>query len=106
MNFLSNANNTADADYNLALNISSKNRGFYWKREDDTVDQMIDEGRQILDPAEREGHYHDLVKKIVEAAPWIFLYVATDIYGVSNDLQGWKPRPDEMIYLYGASMKS
>ena len=104
MGFWSNANNTADADYNLSLNVSSKGRGLYWK--DASVDQAIEDARQEVDVAKREQMYHDLLDKIVKAAPWIFLYNQFDIYGVSQQLQNWKPRSDEMIYLYGATLKS
>ncbi len=48
--------------------------------------------------------YHDILRRIVEAAPWLFLYSQADIYGAASALQGWEPRPDEMIYLYGASL--
>jgi hypothetical protein len=47
-----------------------------------------------------------MVDKIVKAAPWIFLYNQLDIYGKSKRLEGWKPRSNEMIYLFDASVKS
>lgn len=102
MGFWSNANNTADANYNLALNIHSQGRGVYWN--DPDVDKLIDEARQTVDRAKREETYHKVVKMIVEAAPWIFLYNLVDVYGVSKKLQGWEPRSDEMIYLYDAAV--
>jgi peptide/nickel transport system substrate-binding protein len=102
MGMFSNANNTADADYNLALNLHSEGRAIYWS--DPEVDAAIDEARTILDTAEREQKYHELLQTIVDAAPWLFLYTLEDVYGVSSTLQNWTPRPDEMIYLYGASL--
>jgi ABC-type transport system substrate-binding protein len=50
--------------------------------------------------------YHDMLDKIVKAAPWIFLYNQLDIYGKSKRLQDWKPRSNEIIYLFNASLKS
>ncbi|MDP9410554.1 MAG: ABC transporter substrate-binding protein [Actinomycetota bacterium] len=102
MGFWSNANNTADADYNLSLNLHSAGRLPYWS--DPEIDALIDKARQTIDPAQREEMYHDILRRIVEAAPWLFLYSQADIYGVASALQGWEPRPDEMIYLYGASL--
>lgn len=104
MGFWSNANNTADADYGLALNISSKGRGLYWS--DPQVDQAIDDARQQVDATKRAQMYHDMLDKIVKAAPWIFLYNQLDIYGKSKRLENWKPRSNEIIYLFNASLKS
>jgi peptide/nickel transport system substrate-binding protein len=104
MGFWSNANNTADADYGLALNVSSKGRGLYWS--DPQVDQAIEDARQEVDTDKRAQMYHDMLDKIVKAAPWIFLYNQLDIYGKSKRLDNWKPRSNEMIYLFNASLKS
>ena len=34
-----------------------------------------------------------------EEAPWIFLHIQPDTYGVSERID-WQPRPDEMIHLW------
>jgi hypothetical protein len=34
----------------------------------------------------------------------IFLYKQVDAYGVSERLD-WQPRPDEFLWLYGASLR-
>ncbi len=102
LGYYSNANNTADADYLLSAGMSSKGRAPYWSSPD--VDALIDQGKQTIDQNKRKEIYHDAVKKILDAAPWLFLYSQVDNYGVSNRLKGWKPRPDEMIYLYGLSV--
>lgn len=101
--FWSNANNTADADYTLALNVSSTGQNLYWNTPE--LDAAIIEARTIIDPEKRRAKYHSILKTIVEAAPWIFLYVPVDVYGVSSDLKDWKPRSDELIYLYGPSLQ-
>ena len=103
MLFWSNANNTADADYNLALNVSSTGQNLYWNTPE--LDAAIIEARTIIDVEERRAKYHSILKTIVEAAPWIFLYVPVDVYGVSSNLKDWKPRSDELIYLYGPSLQ-
>lgn len=35
-----------------------------------------------------------------DEAPWIFLYKQYDIYGVSDRLPDWKPRPDEFLIFF------
>ena len=35
-------------------------------------------------------------------APWIFLWLPQDIYGVSRRLSGWQPSPDSKINLHDA----
>ena len=100
--FFSNANNTADADYNLSLNVHSGGRGIYWQNTE--VDDLIDEARQVTDQDERLATYHELLTIMVEEAPWLFLYTQHDLYGATADLQSWEARPDEMIYLYPVSL--
>jgi peptide/nickel transport system substrate-binding protein len=101
--FFSNANNTADADYNLSLNVHSGGRGIYWTNAE--VDQLIDEARQIVDQDERQATYHTIVETMVEEAPWIYLYTQHDLYAATGRLQGWEPRPDEMIDLRGTRLE-
>jgi peptide/nickel transport system substrate-binding protein len=93
----SNANNTADADYNLTLNVHSQNRGTYWVNTE--VDDLIDQARQVFDQDERLALYHQIVEIMVEEAAWLYLYTSHDIYGVSDRAADWEPRADEMIYL-------
>jgi peptide/nickel transport system substrate-binding protein len=102
MGLWSNANNTADADYNLTLNVHSKQRGIYWN--DPAIDAAIDQARTTTDPEQRRAQYQDLLSRFVDAAPWLFLYDQVDMYGVSKRVQSWKPRPDEWIYLYQAAV--
>jgi peptide/nickel transport system substrate-binding protein len=35
-------------------------------------------------------------------APWIFLWLPQDIYGVSKRVSGWQPSPDSRINLHDA----
>ncbi|HLT18814.1 MAG TPA: ABC transporter substrate-binding protein [Thermomicrobiales bacterium] len=101
--FFSNANNTADADYNLSLNVHSGGRGIYWQNTE--VDELIDKARQTEDQDERLALYHQLLEIMIPEAPWLFLYTQHDLYGATSKLKGWNARPDEMIYLYPASLE-
>ncbi len=102
-----NANNTAEANYNLALNFSSlakKGRGLYWS--DPEVDEWIVQGREETDRNKRLEIYHRIVQKMAETAAMIPLIDPDVIYGSTKNLTDWKPRSDQLIYLYGASITS
>ncbi|MFQ5894400.1 MAG: ABC transporter substrate-binding protein [Nitrospinota bacterium] len=55
--------------------------------------------RRTFDPARRRELSFRLQEIVREEAPWIFLWMQYDIYGVARRIR-WKPRPDERIYLY------
>jgi peptide/nickel transport system substrate-binding protein len=99
----SNANNTADADYNYNLNFHSGGVGFYWSSPE--IDGLITKARGTLQPEARMTAYQEIAGKILEAAPAIPLYDQVDSYGVSKRLKGFKARSDEMMYLYEASVE-
>ena len=39
---------------------------------------------------------------VLEEAPWIFLYIQLDTYGVSTAID-WTPRMDEIVHLWDVS---
>ncbi len=45
-----------------------------------------------------------MLKLFYEEGPWLQLYFQPDFYGVSNRID-WKPRRDEEIELFAASLK-
>ena len=104
----SNANNTADADYNLTTNVYSKGRGpdrtGYYIPTPKEIDDAILQGRKIIDEKERLAHYQKLYKQIVDLAPMVFWFDLADSYGVSKKLD-WKPRSDEVMSLRNAAYR-
>lgn len=56
--------------------------------------------RTTFNPIERVRLIHELQEIIHEEAPWVFLWMQYDLYGVSRRI-AWQPRPDQRIYLYG-----
>jgi peptide/nickel transport system substrate-binding protein len=42
---------------------------------DPEIDKLLEQGRSLTDPAERKKIYDEVQKKLVEAAPWVWLYV-------------------------------
>ena len=51
----------------------------------------------------------DMYKKaqviVNKDAPWIFLWLPQDIYGVSQRVSGWEPSADSRINLHDACVK-
>lgn len=92
----SNANNSADAHWNLGLNFSTAGRAIYWS--DPELDRLIDQAVSTVDEAERLELYRQALALMRREWPVLFLYNQVDFYGVSADLD-WEPRPDDFIYL-------
>ncbi len=60
----------------------SKSRDYYYKNE--AVDALLDKGRTILDRAERAKVYNEIDQMLYKDAPWVYLYVIPEVFGVSN----------------------
>ena len=66
------------------------------------VDKLLDAANTELDPAKRAEMYKSAQAMVNADAPWIFLWLPQDIYGVSRRLSGWQPSPDSKINLHDA----
>ncbi|MBI4277988.1 MAG: hypothetical protein HY660_05990 [Armatimonadetes bacterium] len=100
----SNANNNADASYNLELNFWSKGRGTYWSNPQ--VDDLIETAGHEADEGKRERMYQEALRLLTEVhVPVIPLFQQRDLYGVNKRLQGFKVSPDESIKLGQATVR-
>ena len=63
----------------------SKSRDYYYKNE--TADKLLEKGRSTMDPAARVKVYNELDRFLYNDAPWIYLYVIPEVYGVSNSVE-------------------
>ncbi len=63
------------------------------------VDDIVAKGRMTAVHPERVGLYQKACEIIRESAPWIFLHLQPNAYGVSLD-HDWAARPDEMMPLW------
>ena len=99
----SNANNTADADYNYTTNFYSKGNGQYWSTPE--VDGLIEKAKATLDPTARMAVYQDIGQKILDACAVVPMYDQIDSYGVSKRLKDFQARSDEMLNLRNASVE-
>lgn len=69
------------------------------------VDKLLDAAETEQDPGKRKALYVKVQEQVHADAPWIFLWLPRDVYGVSKRVHGWKPRPDGMIDLSRASVE-
>ncbi|MCL4463825.1 MAG: hypothetical protein M1551_08375 [Firmicutes bacterium] len=96
---------TLDADYGLyALFHSSQwppanNVSYYSNPE---VDALLDEARVTPDRTVREGLYQQIISKIWEDAPWVFLYNEGQVNAVRSNVKGLIHHPLENISAWDA----
>lgn len=66
----------------------SKSRDYYYKNP--TVDEMLDKARTIMDREQRSKAYRQIDRLLYEEAPWVYLYVVPEVFGVAKtvDYQG------------------
>ena len=100
---------TGDADYGLyAMYHSSAkgapgNRAFYGNPR---VDELLDLGKETIDPARREEIYEEVQKLIVEDAPDVMLYNRVLGVGMQSDLTGLELHPVTLHDFYPVKVKA
>jgi peptide/nickel transport system substrate-binding protein len=78
-------------------------KGFSWYC-NKNVDKLINAAASTPNVAKETALITQLQKQILASPPFIYLFAYKDIYGVSDKLN-WKPRTDETIDMYEASLK-
>lgn len=90
-----------DAIYQYNINISGERYAYYSNPE---YDALVSAASTEMDPAKRL----DLLKQIGQLAyddpPYAYLFAPDDLYGVSDRVHGWNPRPDQAIDLAGVTL--
>lgn len=66
--------------------------------------KLIEDARSTVDAAKRKEIYAKVQKLLVDEAWDISLFAPQDIYGMNKNLN-YKPRADEVVYMYDASWK-
>ncbi|WP_246523056.1 ABC transporter substrate-binding protein [Neoroseomonas eburnea] len=64
------------------------------------VDRLLDAAETEADQAKRADMYKRAQAIVTEQAPWIFLWLPQDIYGVARRVQNWRPQADSRINLH------
>jgi len=63
------------------------------------VRELVQAGRATADQAEREEIYKQASQIVREEAPYLFMYLQPNTYGIATN-HNWRARPDEMIPLW------
>ena len=69
------------------------------------VDKLLDAANTETDRAKRADLYSQAEAIVNKDLPKVYLWVAQDLYGVSNRLSGWQPSSDGRINLHDACVK-
>jgi peptide/nickel transport system substrate-binding protein len=69
---------------------------------DAEVDRMLDAADVEIDQAKRRDLYLKAQARFNADAPWLFLWLPQDLYGVSRRVKGWQPSADSRINLHDA----
>ncbi|NQU58576.1 MAG: ABC transporter substrate-binding protein [Rhodospirillales bacterium] len=69
------------------------------------VDKLLDAANTETDIAKRAALYSQAEAIVNKDLPKVYLWVAQDLYGVSNRLSGWQPSADGRINLHDACVK-
>jgi peptide/nickel transport system substrate-binding protein len=65
----------------------------------------LDRGASALDPAARKAAYHDVTALWMHDLPYTVLYHFTWLWGVSDRVTGFTPRPDGLVRPVGIDLK-
>jgi peptide/nickel transport system substrate-binding protein len=87
----------------MQVAIQCGTKGFSWYC-NKSVDKAINTAADTLNTAKEEAALASAQKQLQADPAFIYLFAYKDLYGVSNQLN-WKPRSDELIYMYEASLK-
>jgi len=80
-----------------------KDRDYYYKNT--KVDELLDQGRSTLDRDQRAKVYNEVDRMLYEDAPWIYLYVIPEVFGVSKKVD-YEGRRDGFLNMRYAKPKS
>lgn len=80
----------------------SKSRDYYYKNT--AVDELLDKGRTIMDRAERAKVYSQIDEMLYQDAPWAYLYIVPEVFGVANGVD-YEGRRDGFLNMRYAQPK-
>jgi peptide/nickel transport system substrate-binding protein len=65
---------------------------------DQTLDDLLLKGQKEIDPQKRIGVYQDFEKHLVDAAPWVWLYVGYEYRAMQENVKDYVATPLVSIY--------
>ncbi|NUS45154.1 MAG: ABC transporter substrate-binding protein [Mycobacteriaceae bacterium] len=58
---------------------------------------LLAQGNSTSDDAQRKSIYGNLQKQLLTESPWVWMFRSDDYYLVKSGVQGFTPRPDELL---------
>src|SRR3546814_9913798 len=87
----------------LSSDVCSSDLAGYANKE---LDALLDAANTELDQAKRAEIYHQAEAIVNEDLPMVYLWVAKELYGVSDKVSGWQPSADSRMNLHDDCVKS
>lgn len=97
-------NGALDPSDIMVPTLRTKARGNFAGFSNPRIDALLDAAETEGDQARRAEMYKEAQTIVNAEAPWIFLWLPQDLYGVSKRLKGWVPSADARINLHDASV--
>ena len=69
----------------------------YMKYSNPEVDGLLEQARHLTDQEARKSMYRQILMKLNQDVPYIFLYHDNNVFGLSKKIKGFTPNPDGMI---------
>lgn len=105
MRLTSWGNASLDPEDIFAPTLKTNDRGNSAGYSSAVVDGLLSAASTETNSEKRAEMFRRAQKQVSADAPWIFLWVPQDIYGVSNRLKGWQPSADSRINLHRAYLQ-
>jgi peptide/nickel transport system substrate-binding protein len=72
--------------------------------QNDEFIRLYEEAEAEFDRQKRNVIYQKMNKLLWEECPWLAMYLAQDVFGISDRLKGFAPRADGYVLLHNASL--
>lgn len=105
MRLTSWGNGSLDPEDIFAPTLKTKDRGNSAGYSSGVVDGLLSAASTETNPQKRAEMFHHAQKQVNADAPWVFLWIPQDIYGVSKRLKGWQPSADSRVNLHRAYLE-
>ncbi len=66
------------------------------------VDELLDRGRNVANPAAREAAYKEAMELILKDAAWLFLHAESQLSAVRKNVKGMVIHPIERVMAHQA----
>lgn len=98
-------NGSLDPEDIFAPTLNTNDRGNSAGYSNQVVDGLLSAASTETNPVKRADLFSKAQRQVNADAPWIFLWVPEDIYGVSKRLKGWQPSADSRVNLHRAYLQ-